>query len=314
MRIPRIIRHSAVAQTAKRLLMQLSYGSCDVFQSRAHVGNDRIATAIKSGEPAAMGKLGSTELQTVCAYLKTRHAPDRDTKTAVHRRTLLEFSGVFPDTYDTYARWGETWVNEVMPAMTGFGVWFNLHERWLIRTYAPQAHVFHSYGLEPYIFENPWSAHLAGKRVVVVSPFSKTIMLQYPKRAAIWARRPSVLPDFDLRTVQSPTYPHLAKPVFSDWFAALDDMKRRIQEREFDVLLVGAGAYSLPLCVFAKSLGKVGIHLGGNMQLMFGILGKRWLVPNASIDHRYFNDAWIYPLTEETPEGCAKIENACYWK
>jgi len=69
MRIPRIIRHSAVAQTAKRLLMQLSYGSCDVFQNRAHVGNDRIATAIKSGEPVAIVANSACWMATMFTHL-----------------------------------------------------------------------------------------------------------------------------------------------------------------------------------------------------------------------------------------------------
>jgi len=90
-------------------------------------------------------------------------------------------------------------------------------------------------------------------------------------------------------------------------------MKEQLKKINFDVLLVGAGAYSLPLCTFAKSQGKVGIHLGGNTQLMFGILGKRWLGRNSSIDHRYFNDAWIHPLPEDTPKECRKIEDGCYW-
>ena len=154
---------------------------------------------------------------------------------------------------------------------------------------------------------------LDGKKVIVVSPFSKTIQTQYPKRREIWALNPTILPEMELITVQSPTYPHLVKPRHTNWFESLNDMKEQISANDFDVLIVGAGAYSLPLCAYAKSLGKIGIHLGGNTQLIFGIMGKRWLVPNSSIDHKYFNDAWIYPLKEETPEGNTKIEGGCYW-
>ncbi|MFA4943134.1 MAG: hypothetical protein WC789_00345 [Lentisphaeria bacterium] len=308
------ILSSALVQKTKVVVEQLRYCSPDVFRSRAHVGNEVIAAVIRDRTPAAIGKLGSTELQTLRGYLRYRNSADCDPRTAHYRRILLEFSGVYPDDYETFRRWGDYWAGEVLPAMTHIGAWFNLNESWIVRRYAKNARVFHSYGLEPYIFPNPWSAELAGKKVVVVSPFSASIRQQYPRRADIWARQPDVLPEFELHTVQCPTYPHLAKPEFPDWFASLEDMKRRIEATGFDVLLVGAGAYSLPLCVHAKSLGKVGIHLGGNTQLMFGILGKRWLVPNASIDHRFFNDAWIYPLAEDTPENCVKVEGGCYWK
>ena len=308
------IIHSALAQKTKHYIEQLRYLSPDVFKRNSHVGNDLIARAIQNGHPAAIGKLGSTELQSLRGYLRCRRSKECDAKTAYYRKILLEFSGVFPADYMTYSEWGDYWVDEVLPSMTHIGAWFNLNESWIVRRYAFNAKVFHSYGLEPYIFSSPWSAHLTGKKVVVVSPFSQSILHQYPARGKIWRLKPEVLPDFDLRTVQCPTYPHLSKPKFTDWFTSLDDMKRQIDAASFDVLLVGAGAYSLPLCVYAKSLGKIGIHLGGNTQLLFGIMGKRWLVKNSSIDHRFFNDAWIYPLLEDTPNGCEKVEGGCYWK
>ena len=306
--------HSSFVQRTKVLVEQLRYATPDVFKRNAPVGNEQITQIIRSQTPAAIGKLGSTELQSLRGFLRCRRSSQADAKSAHYRRVLLEFSGVYPDDYETFRRWGTFWADEVLPAMTHIGTWFNLNESWIVRRYARQARVFHSYGLEPYIFPAPWSAHLEGKTVVVVSPFSKSIQQQYPARARIWVRSPSVLPEFDLHTVQCPTYPHLVKPVQPDWFASLDAMKQQISAIPFDVLLVGAGAYSLPLCAYAKTLGKIGIHLGGNIQLLFGILGKRWLVKNASIDQQFFNEAWIYPLPEDTPEGCVKVENGCYWK
>lgn len=308
------ILHSAPVQKTKVLVEQLRYLSPNVFRSRAGVGNELIARMIRTGTPAAIGKLGSTELQALRMYQRYRNSRDRERGTAFYRRVLLEFSGVFPDDYRTYKRWGEYWAWEVLPGMTHIGTWFNFNESRIVRSHARNARVFHSYGLEPYIFQDPWSARLEGKKVVVISPFSRTIRHQYEFRSKIWEQNERVLPRFDLRTVQCPTYPHLVKPAFRDWFEALDDMKRQVCRAGFDVLIAGAGAYSLPLCVYARSLGKVGIHLGGNTQLLFGILGKRWLVPNASIDSRFFNDAWMYPLPEETPEGCEKVENGCYWR
>ena len=310
----KVLLHSAFALTAKRVCEQLRYGSPDVFKRRAHVGNDQIAQVINARQPAAIGKIGDAELLAVRAYLRCRASRDCECKTAHYRKVLGRGPGVFPEDYGTFAKWGEYWSREVLPCMSHLGAWFNFNESWIVRTRAKNARVFHSYGLEPYIFPNPWSSSLAGKKVVVVSPFSKTIERQYPSRARIWCRNRKVLPEFELRTLQCPPHALLVKPLFADWFEALEDMRRRIRQADFDVLLVGAGAYSLPLCVYAKSLGKVGIHLGGNTQLLFGILCKRWLVRNASIDHRFFNDSWIYPLPEETPENCAKIEGGCYWK
>ena len=297
----------------QRFIEQLRYCSFDVFPSGAPLCNEMIGRLIKAQTPAAIGKFGSTELQSLRGFLRNFSKVNADEKTRYYRNILMEFSGVYPPNYNTFNKWANYWIDEVLPEMNIIGTWFNVNESQVVRKYTFNAKPMHSHGLEPYIFSNPWSAELEGKKVIVVSPFSKSIRAQYPKRKEIWQLNPSVLPDMDLITIQCPTYPHLVKPIYDDWFESLNNMKKQIALADFDVLLVGAGAYSLPLCVYAKSLGKVGIHLGGNMQLLFGIMGKRWLVSNASINHKYFNDAWVYPLKEETPEGNYKVEGGCYW-
>jgi len=58
-------------------------------------------------------------------------------------------------------------------------------------------------------------------------------------------------------------------------------------------------------------LGEKAIHIGGGTQLLFGIKGKRWddYKPAA----RYYNQYWVRPLPEETPENAKKVENGIYW-
>ncbi len=58
-------------------------------------------------------------------------------------------------------------------------------------------------------------------------------------------------------------------------------------------------------------MGKGAVHLGGDLQLMFGILGKRWENNERIIDLR--NDHWVYPSKDETPEEAIRVENGCYW-
>ena len=71
---------------------------------------------------------------------------------------------------------------------------------------------------------------------------------------------------------------------FSNWFEALDYMKVQILKHEFDIALVGAGAYGTPLCLFINSLNKQAIQSGGATQLLFGIIGKRWEKETTSVD------------------------------
>ena len=75
-------------------------------------------------------------------------------------------------------------------------------------------------------------------------------------------------------------------------------MKKEIAHRDFDVALIGAGAYGLFLATECKRLGKVGIHIGGATQLLFGILGKRWTdpsSPDSSSVLPFINEHWTGP-------------------
>ncbi|WP_275353744.1 hypothetical protein [Klebsiella pneumoniae] len=82
------------------------------------------------------------------------------------------------------------------------------------------------------------------------------------------------------------------KTEFKNWFEALEKCKA-ISKIDFDVAIIGCGAYGLPLASFVKNLGKQSIHLAGWTQVLFGIKGKRWDdLPQIS---KFYNDHWIRP-------------------
>jgi len=178
-------------------------------------------------------------------------------------------------------------------------------------TFAPTAALASLTALEPFYHERPWSRHLAGKRVLVVSPFAETIRRQYARREAVWRHKPEVLPAFELDTLRCPLSAELVKPVFPDWFTALDAMKEQMNHKIYDVLIIGAGAWSLPLVSHAKRQGKWAIHLGGTTQVLFGIRGMRW--DDNPFLRTMYNECWVRPGPEDRPHTLKKIENGCYW-
>lgn len=117
--------------------------------------------------------------------------------------------------------------------------------------------------LYPFFSRNPWMKQLDGKKVLVIHPFRETILSQYNKHRRQLFTNPDMLPDFDLDVIKAVQTIAGEKSDFSDWFDALDYMKEEICKRDFDVLIVGCGAYGLPLASFGKSLGKKSLHLGG---------------------------------------------------
>jgi hypothetical protein len=165
--------------------------------------------------------------------------------------------------------------------------------------------------LEPYFSARPWSRALKGKRVLVISPFVDSIQKQYARRMELWDH-PDILPAFELMTLRAPFSAGLVPPPQStDWLKALEKMKNEMDGMDYDVVLVGAGAFSLPLAVHAKEQGKVGIHLGGSLQILFGIVGKRW--KEIKDFKRFIKPSWRSPSPQETPNKCTLIEGGCYW-
>lgn len=293
-----------------RLSEALKYHDFNVWNKER--GNGLIAEALMSGKPQAIGKLGSTELQALRNYLRYRHVANWQEKVAIYQHTLYSHSGVFPDDPETYARFCDYMLLNVLPQITVIGVWFNHKEATIIKTYAPQAMRVPIASFETYgISDKRWTTHLAKKRVLVVHPFANSIRQQYEKRRAIWNGNDDILPEFELLQIAAPHYPALVPPKQAHWFAALEDMCQQMTAMAFDVALIGAGAYSLPLVAHAKKLGKTGIHLGGATQLYFGIIGGRW-DQNCNVQ-ALVNKYWIRPLPEDTPARNELIEGGCYW-
>ena len=100
-------------------------------------------------------------------------------------------------------------------------------------------------------------------------------------------------------------------------------MEDKISEIDFDIAILGCGAYGLPLAAHIKRMGRQAIHLGGGTQLLFGIKGRRWeenyvwkYPTPVKLDLNYkdlFNEHWVRPSREETPQNAQRVEDGCYW-
>ena len=189
---------------------------------------------------------------------------------------------------------------------------FYLAEQNAFFNYSPQAELADLSSLSPFLFDDPWSAALKGKRVLVIHPFSETIEAQYFKREHLFSN-PYVLPEFKslkvLKAIQSVAG---TRPPFDDWFDALAFMKDRIVDEDFDIALIGCGCYGLPIAAFVKSIGKQAIHIGGALQLLFGIKGKRWET-EYDYDEIFYNEYWVRPSDEDKPKNFEMVEGGCYW-
>jgi hypothetical protein len=273
------------------------------------VGNVEIKKRIMGRVPFAAGKFGASESKLFSAC-RPRSGGKQTIVSQAYFDEIYLHSGVFPQDQETM-RWFSELYLDVARNVDLLGVWFQKGEIELINDgrLKERCAFFGFTGLEPYYFDDPWSASLKGRKVLVVSPFSASIAAQYQRRDKIWPN--GLVPDMELSYLTFPHSKALADNNYSSWREIYESFCNEMEALDFDVALIGAGAASLPLAVHAKRLGRQGIGLGGSLQVIFGIIGRRWET------HPFFaartNEYWVRPSGNEVPRKRMLFENGAYW-
>ncbi len=224
------------------------------------------------------------------------------------RDTFHRIAGFFPTTDECLMRFG-CQVERDCAEIDILSSWLP-REHGIKARFFPSASVVSLAGLNPFFASRPWTRALAGKRVLVVLPFEKSVRNQYARRDKLFAN-PDVLPKFTLLTY-CPVVSHGGEnPPFPTWFDALERMRADIAAIDFDVAIIGAGAYGMSLAAAIKRSGRKAVHFGGSTQILFGIKGRRWeSIPQIKA---LFNDYWVRPSADETPVGAKTVEGGSYW-
>lgn len=268
---------------------------------------EAIRGLLERNTPGMIARFGSTEIKAVL----WPRVPWVVRRLAARRvfSNMTVASGFFPSSRETIERFSAL-MYEDMGQLDILGSW--RPEEYMLRGHLPQLTRVPLTALEPYLSERPWSETLEGRRVLVVHPFSRTIESQYLNHRRQLFADGRVLPAFrNLATIQAVQTLAGNKSQYSDWFQALQAMKGAMDGVEYEVAIIGCGAYGFPLAAHAKRRGKVAIHLGGATQVLFGIRGNRWDAdPKIS---RLYNEWWVRPAPEERVAGANRVENACYW-
>jgi hypothetical protein len=299
--------------------------SLKTLQAVLPFGDDIITKAIESGESKLIGRLGGTEARVLGCYFdifkgKSLWDPFSTVFSLLtfFKRVgqLRELSGVYPinknviktflreyslalENIDVLGTWGSTFIWVEKYALKGGSTQAVSHH-----LVAPSIDSFS----QSRINSKPWSFALDGKRVLVISGFSKTFKSQHARIDKVFPN--TAYPKFYANFVNAPISLGGLKDGRT-WADHLDRMKSEMESIDFDVALISAGAYALPLAFHAKKLGKVGITCGGDLQLFFGVIGKRW--EHMDKVTKYQNEFWVRPSESERPANWREIENGCYW-
>ena len=290
--------------------------------NKSEEANEILKNIILKNEPFMCARFGSTESRAILNFqLKKKqitdfHASLKHIKGKMNiywkehpkfLNNLIELSGFFPKDENLLENFVNLYTSDIKN-LDLLGVW-NEYEEFL--QVPEDTKLCKIRELEPWFYNEPWTAALEGKKVLVIHPFEETIKKQYQKKEKLYENE-NILPNFELKTIKAVQTIAGEKSEFKDWFEALESMKNQMNNIDYDVAIIGCGAYGFPLASHAKKMGKIGIHLGGVTQLLFGIKGKRWEEWKHYTELRKNEgESWVY--ANEIPKDYKKIENGCYW-
>ncbi len=267
----------------------------------------RVVQAVANGQPLALGRLGCIEASIL---MWAEGAADfrwpiwslfSDTRSGATN------AGIRPRNKESYRVFADL-CRGAMEGLDLQGVWSSGYEAVCIGKGAQReffdVEITGPDGGNP----NHWLCSLQGKRVLVVSPFDGTIQKQIPCLAKVWPKS-----DW-MRGTEfcSVPFPYLIDEGCPEtWWEVYNRIGVIVSRGDYDVALFGCGGLGLPFAHLAKKSGRVGIHLGGHLQLIFGIYGKRHIEQDWHRQH--INDTWVRPGGDEVAKTASRVEGGCYW-
>ena len=177
--------------------------------------------------------------------------------------------------------------------------------------------------LEPFyiILENekPWTHYLLGKKILIISPFVVSFQKQISNNFKMFKNNNNNNNDIFLDNQEFVFYKSFntlaGNHIHNNWIETFNIMCHDVEKLDFDIALVSCGGYGLPLCNFIKTnMKKSVIYVGGGLQLLFGVIGNRWL-SNPTI-LKIINEnktKFIKPSDNEIVKNIKMVEGGCYW-
>lgn len=276
--------------------------------------SDAISEMIRSGKPFLVSRFGSEELRWyinykylnqwfpgrarryITCHIDSWQADDKIIDNITFRPKSLEMTRFFIRKMDM-----------AIPEIDLLASWLKWEQDAVVKLQC------RNYGflldLDPFFHERPWTLALKGKKVLVIHPMVEEISRQYAKRDLLFSS--PTLPEFNLSFIRSLFFDD---PRYPTWESIYNYYLEEVKKADFDVAIIGVGPWGMPLGAEIKKMGKQAIHMGGSTQLLFGIMGNRWLTGDW-VQHGYerlLNEHWIYP--DAKPSWANNYEAACYWK
>ena len=303
---------------------------------------DSIAKSILESKVIMIGKIGANELLVIYQTIGILQNQIQNYSPDIFREGI-QGAGIYPCNKEGFIIFAKTYLESIKS--------MNIMASWNDNLLQVEEHIWNNYivnskkldsdgdsnevlglvdlcSLESFYTEPKywWQNLYENKTILVITPFTKSIQTQLDlsKRDKVWKGKWS---GFWSKNITF-KYVKFAHPYYissnedkDKYPKTLDLLMKKYQTEidnigHFDIALIGTGAYSILLCDYVKRIKKKNaFHLGGGLQMMFGVYGHRWepSFNNSPFLKEYMNDYWIRPLAEEIPPMYQAQENGAYF-
>ena len=285
------------------------------------LSNDKVIKLIKSKKPFSIIRLGACESYYSAEWTKSNGMHLGTNKYLIF---LIRNAGIYlgdrPD-YDKLKIYCKKYhdaikTSDLMAIFPKEKNYFGLYYNSIFFKNKYDLDIVTNKCLEPFyqIYKNikPWTHELIGKKVLIINPFVDSFKKQ-EKKFKMFRDKDIFLENQEIKyyktfNTSAFNYTH------SNWFETFIIMCNDIKNIDFDIALLGCGGYGLPLCNYIKNtLNKSAIYIGGGLQLLFGVMGKRWEKHETIQKIIKDNNGFIRPSKNESIKNKEKVEDGCYW-
>jgi hypothetical protein len=283
-----------------------------------------LGAALSSGAGFCAGKLGRSE-QALLLYatLLDRCASERQriALAANVRHHCAVQMGVFPSDPASLLEFAALHARATRE-LDFVGLVGGELEGDLLKVLRPEGRTISMIDLEPdrstpYRSGTCYLSAFAGRRVLIVSSIAE-LLCERANRAtfeAVWAKigTPWFTPA-EVRPLQFPyTYDIGTQRRFGRSQNLLDWIVERLDPATFDVALIAGSSLGIPVAAAIKRMNRSAIALGGALQVLFGVGGRRWW-GMADWRRRYVTPAWISVPPDLVPTVSQwDVEGGAYW-
>jgi len=283
-----------------------------------------LRSALQQGKGFAIGKLGLSEQALLLYPTLLERCQTRQQRLALTLQTRLHCAvqmGLFPCSEEAMLSYAELH-GKATRELDLLGLVGGRLEADLLDRLRPKGLTINLLELEPDRSvpdrsEHCWLPELEGKRVLIVSSIAE-LLCQRANQAtfeAVWSK--SGKPWFDPAQVLPLPFPYCYDVSTQQRFGSSENLLEWIVDQLdptcFDLALIAGSSLGIPIASAIKAMNRSAIALGGALQVLFGVGGRRWWNDPHWRQH-HITPAWISVPPELVPHVAGGyVDGGAYW-